>query len=88
MITFDYEFEVLFESATVLDIDDVNPSFFESFDKDGLSLGITPLAVLGDNSSQTVTPELDGVRKIELHLGGSGALAEMRVCLLEHAPKG
>lgn len=88
VITFDYDFEVLFESATVLDIDDVNASYFEAFDKDGLSLGIVPLANLGDNSSQTVTADIDGVRKVELHLGGSGALAEMRVCLLEHAPKG
>jgi hypothetical protein len=87
VITFEYASEVLFESATVLDIDDVNPSFFEAFDEGGASLGIVPLATLGDNSAQTVTPEIDGVRKIELHLGGSGALAEMRVCLLEHAPK-
>jgi hypothetical protein len=87
LIIFDYEFEVRFESATVLDIDDVNPSFFEAFDKDGASLGIVPLANLGDNSSQTVAVGLDGVRRIELHLGGSGALAEMRVCLLEHGTK-
>jgi hypothetical protein len=77
---FDFEEDVIFQSATVLDIDTNENSFFVLRNEFNASLSVIPLAPLGDNSSQTVESFVEGVRRIELHLSGSGALAELLIC--------
>ena len=88
VITFEIGYDALFVSATVLDVDAGETSFFEVYDASDALIAVVPLAALGDNSSQTVTPGLYGARRIELHLSGSGALAELRTCPTEIAPEG
>ena len=80
IMIFDFDTDVVFHSATVLDIDNSEPSFFEAYDSDGILIGSIPLANLGDNSIQTVYPEFLNVRRVELHLGGSGALVDLVFC--------
>jgi hypothetical protein len=80
VITLRYGYDVTVESATVLDVDTNETSFFELYDAADALVATVPLAALGDNSSQTVTPGVSGVRRVELHLGGSGALAALETC--------
>lgn len=78
----DFAYDVTMETATVLDIDTAEPNcFFEAFDGGGASLGTFPLAQVGDNSSQTIDfGGLAGIRRLELTLCASGALAELVYC--------
>lgn len=78
----EFAYGVALESATVLDIDTSEPNcFFEAFDGSGNSLGEFPLVQLGDNSSQVIDfGSLPGVRRLELTLCASGALAELVYC--------
>jgi hypothetical protein len=79
-MTFDFQYDVVFQSATVIDIDVGEQSFFTLYDANGRTIGFVPLAELGDNSVQTVTPAIGGARKVVLELGGSGALAGFEFC--------
>ena len=56
------------------------PTFFEVFDSQGTSIDTVPLPDLGDNSEQSVLPDVGGVRRVVLNLGGSGALAALEFC--------
>ncbi|QDV05415.1 hypothetical protein Poly30_09120 [Planctomycetes bacterium Poly30] len=64
-------------SATILDIDDANFSELRFYIGDTMSLETIPLTNLGDNSLQTLTFDKRNVRRFELVLGGSGALARL-----------
>ncbi len=77
---FDFPFEVTFESATVIDIDSDESGMFRLLDGAGNLLDTITLQPLGDNSVQTVTDEVGGIRRIELVLSSSGGLAELKVC--------
>jgi hypothetical protein len=79
-LVFEFDYDVYFESATVMDIEDYQFSQFEVYDAADALLGVVPLAALGDNSVQTVYPEWPGVRKVVLDFGGSGALADILFC--------
>ncbi|WP_145063380.1 hypothetical protein [Engelhardtia mirabilis] len=68
---------VRFRSATVIDVDDDGASFVRVYDDLTGAPHDFPLANLGDNSVQTVMGDLP-TRQVELHLAGSGALAELR----------
>ena len=79
-MTFQYISDVVFQSAKVLDIDTNESgmiSFYDEFDNFITSLAMAPL---GDNSVQTLAEEIRGVRRIEVFLSGSGALADLEVC--------
>jgi hypothetical protein len=79
-MAFDFEYDVVFDHATVLDVDAGEVSFVRVLDAGLAPLAEFPLADLGDNSVQTVGAPVFGVRRIEIHLGGSGALAEIVAC--------
>ena len=77
-LTFGYDFT--FESATVLDVDGNESSFILVFDEGNNLLAQFNLANLGDNSVQTVNASVANARRVELHLGGSGALTRFSGC--------
>lgn len=78
----EFSFCVTLRSGTVLDIDHAEPNcFFEAFDEFGGSLGTFPVAEVGDNSIQVIDfGGLENVRRLELTLCSSGALAELVYC--------
>lgn len=80
MMVFEFETDVVWEYATVLDIDENEAAYFEAYDADGAFLGRVLLQSLGDNSVQRVDPSITGVRRLELHMTGSGALVDLGVC--------
>ena len=81
VLVIDFMMDVQFRSADVIDVDFGEVSFLEAYDADGLLLATFPLEQLGDNSVQTVVSDLFAdVRRLELHLGGSGALANLVFC--------
>lgn len=80
MIALDFPAPVLVESVKVLDIDQDENAVVMLFDADGAMVGTFGLAALGDNSAQTIEPNVAGVSRLELHLSSSGALAEVVVC--------
>lgn len=80
VLVFEFEYDVLFQAATVIDIDANETAWFDLYDGEGAYLGVVPLVPLGDNSVQTVDPAIAGVRRIELWLSGSGALADLVFC--------
>ena len=79
-LTFEWDFDITFRGATVLDIEEHETSRFDLFDKDGLLIGVVPITGLGCNSAETVTADVSGVRKIVLELGGSGAVGDLEWC--------
>lgn len=78
----EFSYCVTLHSGTVLDIDTVEPDcWFEAFDENDVSIGLWHLVTLGDNSSQTIDfGALQNVRRLELRLCHSGALAELVYC--------
>lgn len=80
LLAIDFDVDIDFRSATVMDVDGNEVSFIQLFDAAGLLVGSFPLANLGDNSVQTVGSPVMGVRRFELHLGGSGALVTVDYC--------
>lgn len=74
---FDFPFDVTFESATVIDVDGDESGMFRLLDGAGNLLDTIPLQPLGDNSVQTVTDEVGGIRRIELVLSSAGGPAEL-----------
>jgi hypothetical protein len=80
VIVLDFDFDVTWRSASVRDVDDGEVSFFVAEDANGSFLGVFPLTVGSNNSVQTVAPDLSGVRRIRLNLGGDGALVALEYC--------
>ena len=80
MLVIRFDFDVTLESATVIDIDSNELAWFELYNGRGAPLGLYPLSSLGDNSVETILPAVNGVRRIELHMTGSGALADLQYC--------
>ena len=71
--------DIYFQSATVVDIDTNESAFLRVIPNTGSPVDL-PLAALGNNSVQTLSAVIGPARQIELHLSGSGALAELRIC--------
>ena len=86
-IQIDFETNVRWGSARVSDVNRGEDSFFVAEDANGNELGIFPLAALDDNVIQTVSPELRGVRRIRLHLGGTAALVGLTFCSEDQFPR-
>lgn len=82
-ITFDFDEDVTFLGTSVLDVDGTERDVFEFFNSAGDRIG-RPLEIgsLGDNSVQFLSPAepIRGVRRININLTGSGALARLRWC--------
>ncbi|MFT6107870.1 MAG: hypothetical protein ACJA2W_000779 [Planctomycetota bacterium] len=64
-------------SATIIDIDDNGLSELRFYVGAAMTLETIPLVNLGDNSVQTLTFDKRDVRRFELALAGSGALARL-----------
>jgi hypothetical protein len=77
---FAWEYDVEIKHVTLLDVDGLEVGFVRCFDVADNVLETLPLAILGNNSSQTIEMNAGGVRRLEVHLGGSGALAELCFC--------
>jgi hypothetical protein len=82
VLRFDFDGPVLFLGGTVVDIDSTEGAYFSLRDENDVEIGTLPVVSMGDNSVQVVEPEGApvGVRAVELHLSGSGALARLRWC--------
>jgi len=81
-IFFDFDRDITFWGGTVLDVDGTERDAFRVYDGSGTLLASLDLENLGDNSVQRValdTP-VSGVRRVELVLGGSGAVTRLRWC--------
>lgn len=76
VITFDFVEGADVDSLTVVDIDDASLSEIR-VTQDGGAVTTFPLVDVGDNGVQTINIRLTMVTKLELDLGGSGALAEV-----------
>ena len=74
------------KSVGVLDVDANEFSWIELYDAAGELTWMFPLEPLGDNSLQDVPIDVMGVRRFELHLGGSGALTGFEFCPEVFAP--
>ena len=80
MLALDFSFDRWIRSVTLLDIESSELTWIDLFDADGLLIATQPVPALGDNSVQDVFIDMPGVRRFELHLGGSGALAGLEFC--------
>ncbi len=81
-LVFDFVQDVRWLGATVVDIDDPQPTSFELLDSSSNLLQSIPVPNGGDNSVVRIelgTP-VEDVRRVVLRLGGSGGLAEMVFC--------
>ncbi|QDU69822.1 hypothetical protein [Engelhardtia mirabilis] len=76
ILVFDFAEPTEIDSMTVVDIDDAQMSEIR-VTQDGLGVTTYPLVDVGDNGVQTIVMRLTNVTKVELDLGGSGALAEI-----------
>lgn len=68
------------KSVGVLDVDANEFSWIELYDSEDNLLWMFPLQQLGDNSFQEVPIDVMGVRRMQLHLTGSGALTGIEFC--------
>lgn len=80
VLRFEFDFEVEFVSAKLLDIDTNEAGALELYDGSNVLITSIPLMNLGDNSVQTVEAEVFGVRRIDVVLSGSGAIADLAFC--------
>ncbi|MEM9802232.1 MAG: hypothetical protein AAGA20_18040 [Planctomycetota bacterium] len=79
---FEFDEDVTFFSARVLDVDGVERDVFTFFDAAGAAIQIIEINALGDNSVQTVAADqpIEGVRTIQVNVVGSGAVTRLRFC--------
>lgn len=80
-MSFEFEYDMVFESASVLDVDRGESSYLELWSKhsDGSCalydlVATLPLRQLGDNSFQTLYETVPGVRRVDFVLNGSTAV--------------
>ncbi len=88
VIVIDFDFDVTWRSAQVVDVDGGEVSFFKAEDANGNLLGLFPLLIGPDGAIQTVTTGISGVRRIKLNLGGDGALVSLDYCADAHPDSG
>ena len=79
LINIVFDIPVIFEQATVLDVEDLG-SFWRFYDSANNLLLTVPLAAAGDNSVQTINPNIAGVSRAELELETSGAITDLVFC--------
>ena len=76
-LIFAFDSPVAICSATVVDIDDENPSRIAIHFADGSPPAILVVPALGDNSVQTIGLAFSGVERLEFRFAGSGAVANV-----------
>lgn len=84
VIVIDFDFDVTWRSAHVADVDGGEVSFFKAYDAQDVLLGVFSLTPGADRAIQEVAPDLAGVRRIKLNLGGTGALVSLDYCAEAH----
>jgi hypothetical protein len=77
VIRFDFAAPYRMCSATVVDIDEMEQAELRFYIGAAMALEVIPLVSLGDNSVQTLFFDKRDVRRFELVLSGSGALAHL-----------
>lgn len=82
LINFTFDDDIVFITAKILDIDGGEDDFLELFDEFDQLIDTLPIPILGDNSVFTIEPAMpiENVRRIQLTLGGSGAITRLRWC--------
>ena len=79
-ITFDFEHDVTIESVTLLDVDGSEVDFLRFSGADAMEITSILVPDLPDGSVQVIDPDVSGVRKAVLELGGSGAITSLKFC--------
>jgi len=79
-IFFRFDSDVTFLSARVLDVDAKEDDFWRFLDKDDNEIARIVIPDLPDGNVQLIEPNVKGVRRAVLHLGGSGAVTRIRFC--------
>lgn len=79
-ITFQFDYDVTILSARVLDVDMNELDIWRFFDAADMEIGAIVIPDLPDGNVQLVEPNLSGVRRAVLELGGSGAVTRLRFC--------
>jgi hypothetical protein len=82
IINFKFDNDIIFQGATILDVDGSRSDAFNLYNAADVLLGSFPIQALGDNSVQNLflAPGVPGVRRIEVVLDGSGAVTRLRFC--------
>lgn len=75
-----FDSDRIFRSATILDIDAGETGSLLLFDVGGFLLATFDCTPLGNNSIEVLVGDVAGVRRIELHMSGSGALVDLSTC--------
>ncbi|MCB1054930.1 MAG: carboxypeptidase regulatory-like domain-containing protein, partial [Acidobacteria bacterium] len=86
VITFDFDQAVNVDSLTLVDVDGNENAMVFAFDGDGALVAQAGMLNLGDNSVQKVVLDAVGVRRLEVHFPGSGAIAEVVFCKEDEPP--
>ncbi len=79
-IRFEFAQDVTILSARVLDVDGTEKDHFRFFDQFGAQISSILIPDAPDGNVQTLAPNVSGVRKAVLELGGSGAITRLRFC--------
>jgi len=83
VVTIDFDVPVTFEQVSIMDIEDPG-SYWQFYDSGNNLLLTVPLAGLGDNSVQTLTPNQCCVSRAVLHVFTSMAIDDLRFCPQEN----
>ncbi len=84
-LIFTFTSPVRVDALEILDIEESGGTV-TAFDGGGAVVGSAPVQVRGNNSYQVVTLAATGVRRLEVHFAGSGALASIRFCIDDQPP--
>ena len=80
-LIFTFDVDVRVDAVQILDIDEGMAGSVTAFDEDGMTVGSAGMANnLGNNSVQKVALGATGVRRLEVHFPGSGAVAGIVFC--------
>ena len=79
-IFFRFDSDVTILSATVLDVDANEVDFWRFLDKDDNEIAKITIPDLPNGNVQLISPNISGVRRAMLQLGGSGAITALRFC--------
>lgn len=80
VLTLNFASERSLATAKLLDIEIPESTWIELFDSSNAMIGWIPVLALGDNSLIEVPLFTQGVRRFEVHFGGSGGLAGLEFC--------
>jgi len=80
VLTLNFASERSLATAKLIDIEIPESTWIELFDSSNVLIDVIPVMALGDNSVVEVPLLAQGVRRFEVHFGGSGGLAGLKFC--------